>query len=30
MNLQAAYDLDSERRGSADRIERDVSPREAA
>jgi addiction module HigA family antidote len=30
MNLQAAYDLDSEQRISADRIERDVSPREAA
>ena len=30
MNLQTAYDLDSEQRVSADRIERDVSPREAA
>jgi addiction module HigA family antidote len=30
MNLQAAYDLDSEQRVSADQIQRDVSPREAA
>ena len=30
MNLQAAFDLDSEQRVSADRIQRDVSPREAA
>ena len=30
MNLQTAYDLDSEQRVSADRIQRDVSPREAA
>jgi addiction module HigA family antidote len=30
MNLQAAYDLDSEQRVSADRIQRDVYPREAA
>ena len=30
MNLQAAYDLDSAQRASADRIARDVSPREAA
>jgi len=30
MNLQAAYDLDSAQRASADRIQRDVHPREAA
>lgn len=30
MNLQAAYDLDSVQRASADRIARDVNPREAA
>ena len=30
MNLQAAYDLDSVQRASADRIARDVHPREAA
>lgn len=30
MNLQAAYDLDSAQRVSADRIVRDVSPRRAA
>jgi addiction module HigA family antidote len=30
MNLQAAYDLDSVQRVSADRIARDVHPREAA
>jgi addiction module HigA family antidote len=30
MNLQAAYDLDSAQRQSADRIARDVHPREAA
>lgn len=30
MNLQAAYDLDSAQRVSADRIARDVNPREAA
>jgi antitoxin HigA-1 len=30
MNLQAGYDLDSARRVSADRIARDVSPREGA
>ena len=30
MNLQTAYDLDMEQRVSADRIQRDVSPREAA
>ena len=30
MNLQAAYDLDLAQRASADRIARDVSPREAA
>ena len=30
MNFQAAYDLDSAQRGSAERIARDVSPREAA
>jgi addiction module HigA family antidote len=30
MNLQAAYDLDSEQRVSAKRIQRDVNPREAA
>ena len=30
MNLQAAYDLDSARRVSAERIARDVHPREAA
>lgn len=30
MNLQAAYNLDSEQRVSADRIARDVRPREAA
>ncbi len=30
MNLQTAYDLDSEQRVSADRILRDVNPREAA
>lgn len=30
MNLQAAYDLDSAQRASADRIARDVHPREAA
>ena len=30
MNLQAAYDLDSAQRVSAERIARDVHPREAA
>ena len=30
MSLQAAYDLDFAQRASADRIERDVHPREAA
>jgi antitoxin HigA-1 len=30
MNLQAAYDLDAATRVSADRIRRDVHPREAA
>ena len=30
MNLQAAYDLDVAHRASADRIARDVNPREAA
>jgi len=30
MNLQAAYDLDLAQRESADRIARDVNPREAA
>jgi addiction module HigA family antidote len=30
MNLQAAYDLDAAQRASADRIARDVTPREAA
>ena len=30
MNLQAAYDLDSAQRVSADRIARDVNPPEAA
>lgn len=30
MNLQAAYDLDSVQRVSAERIARDVHPREAA
>ena len=30
MNLQAAFDLDSAQRVSAERIARDVSPREAA
>ena len=30
MNLQAAYDLDLAQRVSADRIARDVNPREAA
>ena len=30
MNLQAAYDLDVATRASADRIKRDVHPREAA
>jgi addiction module HigA family antidote len=30
MNLQAAYDLDSAQRVSADRIARDVHPHEAA
>ncbi|HWO73655.1 MAG TPA: HigA family addiction module antitoxin, partial [Dehalococcoidia bacterium] len=30
MNLQAAYDLDVAMRTSADRIKRDVHPREAA
>lgn len=30
MNLQAAYDLDVAQRASAERITRDVSPREAA
>jgi hypothetical protein len=30
MNLQAAYDLDAAQRASADRIMRDVHPREAA
>lgn len=30
MNLQAAYDLDSAQRVLAERIARDVSPREAA
>ena len=30
MNLQAAFDLDSAQRVSADRIARDVNPREAA
>jgi antitoxin HigA-1 len=30
MNLQAAYDLESAQRVSADRIARDVHPREAA
>lgn len=30
MNLQAAYDLDVAQRASADRIVRDVHPREAA
>lgn len=30
MNLQAAYDLDVVTRASAERIERDVHPREAA
>jgi addiction module HigA family antidote len=30
MNLQAAFDLDSAQRISADRIARDVNPREAA
>lgn len=30
MNLQAAYDLDLATRRSADRIKRDVHPREAA
>jgi addiction module HigA family antidote len=30
MNLQAAYDLDVAQRASADRIARDVNPREAA
>jgi hypothetical protein len=30
MNLQAAYDLDLATRASADRIKRDVHPREAA
>ena len=30
MNLQAAYDLDAAQRASADRITRDVHPREAA
>ena len=30
MNLQTAYDLDMEQRVSADRVQRDVSPREAA
>jgi len=30
MNLQAAYDLDVATRASADRIARDVHPREAA
>jgi addiction module HigA family antidote len=30
MNLQAAHDLDVAQRASADRIARDVNPREAA
>jgi plasmid maintenance system antidote protein VapI len=30
MNLQAAYDLDLTTRASADRIKRDVHPRQAA
>ena len=30
MNIQTAYDLDSTQRASADRIARDVNPREAA
>lgn len=30
MNLQAAHDLDSAQRASAERIARDVNPREAA
>jgi antitoxin HigA-1 len=30
MNLQAGFDLETTRRGSADRIARDVNPREAA
>jgi len=30
MSLQAAYDLDTTQRASADRIARDVSPHEAA
>ena len=30
MNLQAGYDLDVAQRASADRIARDVNPREAA
>jgi len=30
MSLQAAYDLDAAQRASADRIVRDVHPREAA
>lgn len=30
MNLQAAYDLDAAQRASAERIARDVHPREAA
>jgi antitoxin HigA-1 len=30
MNLQAAYELDVAQRASADRITRDVNPREAA
>lgn len=30
MNLQAAYDLDAAQRASADKIARDVRPREAA
>lgn len=30
MNLQAAYDLDVAQRASAERIKRDVHPREAA
>jgi addiction module HigA family antidote len=30
MNLQAAYDLDAAQRASADKIARDVHPREAA
>jgi addiction module HigA family antidote len=30
MNLQAAYDLDVAQRASADKIARDVDPREAA